>query len=144
MSQIHKTPFYVQHAIRSYIDSNKSFSCQMVEGLTFEEIELPLIAVVVTSQESLSAGNGPTGNKVPSVSIVLQTSYTMTEEQHWDLWSEIEDMFAAPRATVLANLNDCTSKLGFNNMEIESMINVIDDEVRKTRLDMNFLTYLKQ
>jgi len=143
MSQVHKTPFFVQHAIAKYIEANKSFPCSISEGMNFEELDLPIIGVVVTSQESKTGANGPTGNKVPTVSIILQTSYEMSNEQHWDLWAEIEDLFNLGRATVLTALNNVDAEIAFNNMEIGSLVNAVNDEIRKTIIEITFLTNIR-
>jgi len=143
MTQIHKTPHFVQQAVRTYIEENKTYPCQVVEGMAFDELELPCIAVVMTSQSTLFCANGATGTKAPAISVMLQTSYATSEEEHWDLWSEIEDLFNKPQSAVLTALNLCTSELNFQRMEIGDLINVVDSDVRKTLLELTFLTNLK-
>jgi len=144
MSQIHKTPLYVQQAICQLLGEKLSYQATIVQGYAYEELELPIISASVTSQESLQSGRGSTGNKMPTVLITLQTSYDDDISIHWDKWSEIEDLFSCVKVDVLSALNECSRDIGFNNMEIGSLINVIDDGVRATTISIDFLTYIKE
>ncbi len=143
MSQVHKSPHFVQQAIRTYIDENKTFQCQTVEGMAFDELELPCIAVVVTSQSTLECGGIATGNKIPTVTVILQTHFAISEREHWDLWAEIEDLFNQPQAVLLAGLNGCSQEINFQRIEIGDLINVVDSDCRKTLIEFTFLTNLK-
>lgn len=140
---IHKTPYFIQNALRVYIEGNKTLDCKVVAGLAFEELTLPVIVVYAMESNELTGGLGKMGNRRTTVSIVLQTTLATSEEEHWDRWAEIEDMFSIQRATLVANLNAETTDITFQDMEEQiGMINQAQDAVRITEKRLTFLTRL--
>ena len=141
MSQYHKTSFYVQHAIRMYIDSNKAFACNLYEGGAYESMKLPCCAIKLESQSTYNSALGTYGNKTSLVAIELQTGgNSTTEEQHWDLWAEIEDLFNKKRTDLVAALNQYVPEINFQKVDIRELDNSAVENTRITSMNVEVIT----
>lgn len=140
-----KTPHYLQTAFRAYIMQENTLQCGVYAGLGFEELQLPGIMVFAQSSEATTCGFGKTGNRVTTVAIVLQTAASMPEEEHWDRWAEIEQMFDYRTPEMARRLTEASPELTFLNFEeTQSMSNNVIENTRITQKQVAVLTALKQ
>lgn len=142
MSQYHKTCYYLQKVIRDYINTNKSFNYDVVEGGCFSELNLPFVAVLARSQETMPQGYGTYGNKTTTLSIVLQTGLTTTEKEHWDLWAEIEDLLNKKQEVIATELNDLSDDIRIQMFNVGGLNNDVSENVRITQIDVDVFSYL--
>jgi hypothetical protein len=115
----------------------------VIVGMAFEEMELPVICIFAESSTERTAGFGKTGNRETTVRIVLQTGISLTEEEHWDRWAEIEDAFDYQTTEMVRRLNEHSSEIAFQlMMEDIGMSNSVMENARMTEKRINFLTKL--
>ena len=141
MSQNHKTCFYLQRLLKLYMESQKTYKCNVYEGGAFEALELPFICVMAMSQSGYVSGYGVTGNKLTSIAIVLQTGISTSENEHWEMWAEIEDMFCMKTTDLMTCLNGGYEKsILVQNATFGELLNACENNVRMTQLQIEFLT----
>ena len=142
---IHKTPFYLQDAVRKYLLENLSLTSAVHVGLAFEQMELPCVCVYASDGSEFVGGLGKTGTRMTSVGLALQTGINISEEEHWDRWAEIEDAFGYARADMIVRMNAHSQELNFGDMvEQIGFQNSVAENVRITEKRLTFETTIKQ
>jgi len=143
MSIQHKTPYWICDAVRKYLLASFSMDVGVVVGMAFEEIKLPTVCIFAQSGTERMAGFGKTGNRETVIRVILQTGISMSEEEHWDRWAEIEDAFDYQTPEMVRRLNEHAGEIVFQLMQEESgMENSVMENVRITQKQLKFLTKL--
>lgn len=140
MSQFHKTCYYLQKAIRMYIDEHKSFDYTINEGGAFEKLELPFVVVMAQSSQTYIGLRGVTGNQTTSVIVTLQTGLTMTESVHWDLVAELQDMFSYQNTELCERLNGYVKELNIQKATLGALENAAQGNIRGTQIEVEFFS----
>ena len=140
MSQLHKTCYYLQKALRMYIDEHKSFDYTLNEGGAFEKLELPFCVVMAQSSQTYAGLRGVTGNQTTNVMITLQTGLSMSESVHWDLIAELQDMFSYQNEKMCELLNAYVEELNIQKVTLGALENAAQGNIRGTQIEIEFFS----